>query len=145
MAYCWITFKFDDISGRDSRPVDSLSEGAQSWLRSWILHQKAPHGTEMEVRRAQDPAEAEEATPHKPWLGFDLDRRRKRNQRQRKEPQLRSAVSDGHRRRCRRTDTGRRYEKTHHPSQERSIPELWPARSETNHHLTPVTCRRRGT
>ena len=39
-------------------------------------------------------------------IGFDLDRRRKRSRRRRQELQLRGAVSDGHRRRCRRPDTG---------------------------------------
>ena len=36
-------------------------------LRGRSLHQTVPHGSETETRRAQDPAEAEEATRGKPW------------------------------------------------------------------------------
>ena len=152
MAYCWITFKFDDISGRDSHPVDLLSEGAQSWLRNWTLHQKAPRGTEMEVRRAQDPAEAEEATPQKPWrveagsvsTWIDDGRGTSGDDRSRSSAVRRVMDIDADVAGLIPAGAMKRLGFTIRVRRDRCL-KLWPARSETNHHLTPVTCRRRGT
>ena len=60
-------------TGRDNRPVESRSEGGESWLRGRKQHQTAPHGRE-EPRWAQDLAEAGEANPDRLWQAVPAGR-----------------------------------------------------------------------